>query len=346
MIAKNVWYFLSTPYGLFVHFGVLALAAVLLLYKPVMQFDNRDIAPELLQKESQEIAAIIKEHNPTQVEVGFALDNFSDFDFIKNEFGAVGIVWFLYDPNKVSLEDLERFSIVNGFIEQKSEAAVQDVGDKKLSRFHLRLKFTNDLNFRNFPVDDHRLYIIIKNNHLQLKDVEFVTRPSNFVETVKHEEKGWTLIDTHAFTGFRKEVLQTNGDVTALYSSQAVFSLDYSRSGIHLLIIVLLPLFLLFFVALSVFLVRIPSIYDASNTFMGSLFALTGYLFVLESISPQVGYIMLIDLIYFAILLSTFVIATLSWAGHKLKYHERGLIGTTIEAILILVLFGILYIWR
>ncbi len=345
---KQIWHFLSSPYGLFVHFIFLMGAVSILLYKPITHFNALEEAPYLVSQAYTNIA-------PSQqtaisaipsVEVGFFLDNFAEFDITTNLFTAEGIVWFIYNPNQIALNKLELFSFDKAQMLEKTGPMLTSLSpERTLARYHVRFSFTTNITYRHYPLDDHRLFIVLKNDYLLASDVTYTVSPENFYPSENTHEAGWKRVGHGVYTGYSTMALKPSQANTIVQSPQIVFYLDYDRSGLHFIITLLLPLLLLFFVALSVFLVRVPVIYDASNTFMGSLFALVGYLFVVESLAPSVGYLMLSDLLYFSTLMCTFIVATLSWAGNKLALAMRGLIGTCVELFLILLLYYVLHWW-
>lgn len=343
---NKLFHFLSTPYGLFFHIFFLGATTIAILYEPLKTFSHSDPAPELLPKSAPAVQKAINSHTPAIVEVGFSLSNFAEFDITTNNFIAEGVVWFLFDPEVITLENLQEFSFDKGSMLEKSDPMIKKIGSKTLARFDVRFSFTTNLDYRNFPLDDHRIYMVLKNEHLLAEQVEFIAAKENFTHAPDVEESGWELISSDVRAGYIVTELSGINGHEELVFPRVQFSLDYDRSGIHLLIILFTPLLLLFFTALAVFLVRVPSNFDASNTFMGSLFALISYLFVLETIAPKVGYLMLSDLIYFGTLLCTFTIATLSWWGSNLKHSYRGFIGTTIEFLLLTYLWCVFFLWR
>jgi hypothetical protein len=333
---KPVLRFLSSEYGLFVHFTILCAILSLILYKPVIQFRTLDSAPEHVANNS---------HSVPEVEVGLALENFAEFDILHNRFIAEGIVWFLYD-DPVSISSLEKFSFNKGSIIEKSAPIITMAHGKKMARFHVRFSFTTSLSYRNFPLDDHSISIELKNDSLTASDLKFVSKKENFSQSVDVEMAGWTLVDHQVQAGYGKTVLRHGKDQEVILIPHVIFSLDYDRSGLHLVVIILLPLLMLFFAALAVFLIRVPSLFDASSTFMGSVFALIGYLFVVETISPQVGYMMLSNYMYLSVLVCTFVIAMLGWNANSLSNVMRGFIGTFVELLLVTLLFYFILVWR
>lgn len=343
---SKLFHFLSTPYGLFFHIIFLAAATVAILYNPIQTFSHSDPAPELLTKNSQAVKRAIGDQKPALVEVGFSLSNFAEFDITANNFIAEGVVWFLFDPETIAIEKLQEFSFDKGSMLQKSAPMIKKLGAKTIARFDVRFSFTTNLDYRNFPLDDHRIYMTLKNEYLLADEVEFVATKENFTHAPDVEESGWELVNSDVQTGYTVTELAGAGEHEQLVFPRVSFSLDYDRSGIHLLIMIFTPLLLLFFTALAVFLVRVPTNFDASNTFMGSLFALISYLFVLETLAPKVGYLMLSDLIYLGTLLCTFTIATLSWWGSSLKHSYRGFIGTALEIMLVTYMWGIFHLWR
>lgn len=339
-------FFFISPYGLLPHFLFLLAAVTWLVWTPLHDFMTLDPKPDFLRDSSAAIAKKFARLPSTkktpEVQVGFSLTNFAEFDITNNKFIAEGIVWFLYNPQEISLDKLKEFSFDKGAIREKSEPTTEHRGELDFSRFYVRFNFTTHLSYRNFPLDDHRIFIILKVDDLLLGDVKFLTSIQDFPDSVGGDNPGWVLVSKDAEAGYTEVKLRENETIVV---PRVVFSLDYVRSGVHLLVTILLPLLLLFFVALAVFLIEVPTIFDASSTFMGSLFALTTYLYVIKSVSPDVGYVMLADLLFFAVIFCTFLIANLGWTGSDLQWDQRTIIGAVVELLLVGAFFYILHIW-
>lgn len=341
---KVLKFFFISPYGLLPHFLFLLAAVTWLVWTPLHDFMSLDPKQEIIDENNSIIAEKISTVSKPipLVEVGFSLTNFAEFDITNNKFIAEGIIWFLYKPQEITLEKLKDFSFDKGAILEKSAPTIEHRGHYDFARFYVRFNFTTHLSYRNFPLDDHRIFIILKIDDLLLGDVKFVTSTKDFQEAVIHDNPGWILVNKDAQSGY--SIVQLR-DHESLIVPRVAFSLDYVRSGIHLLVTILLPLLLLFFVALAVFLIDVPAIFDASSTFMGSLFALTTYLYVIKSVSPDIGYVMLADLLYFTVIFCTFLIANLGWTGTDLQWHHRGFIGAFVELLLVGTFYYILHIW-
>lgn len=342
--VKSLGKFLASSSGLFVHLLLLLISSAILIYKPLVEFHVYDKGP-LLEKKETVYAMEPNSKTAPRVEVGFSLENFSTFDVPNNDFQAAGVVWFIFDPKEITLEKLEDFSFNKTEIQFKSKPVTHAYGkNKTLARYFIRLKFVSNLDYRDFPLDDHRIFLVLKNDQLSSKDVEFISSKNNLYIASDHmHHTTWKLTDHNVTTGYDKITLHEHADIEELYYPNVVFSLDYERIGIHLIMLILIPLLFVFFVSLSIFFLQTE---EVSGAYRGVLFSLVGFLFVLETLSPPVGYLTLSDYIYFGVFFWSFLLITLAWEGKRISHVWRGLIGTAIEMGLIAFLFFIFHIWR
>lgn len=336
-LLQSLGNMLASPGGLFIHISLLLATTAFLIYKPLTEFHTYDKGPQLLDVPADQI-----KHVP-EVEVGFSLENFSEFDVENNNFHANGVVWFIYDPKEIELDKIGAFSFKKTNL-TKSTPIIHPYGAKMLARYFVRLEFTSTLDYHDFPLDDHHIFLSLTNELLSSKAVRFVSSKRNvFVEPDHLHFATWKLVDYDAQAGYDKITLKERQDFEEIYYPNVVFSFSYGRVGIHLITLILIPLLFIFFVALSLFLLQSS---EPGDMFSSILFALVGYLFVLQTITPPAGYLILSDYVYFAIFICSFFITTLSFLARNFSRSTRGLMGTAIECGLIALLFIIFRIWR
>ena len=95
---------------------------------------------------------------PASVFVGLQINNVPQFKMLEDQFSIVGNLWFLFDPELVSLHTISQFSFENQISLEKSDPEVKMVGTMILAEFDIRLTFNSELSHRSFPLDNHRLY--------------------------------------------------------------------------------------------------------------------------------------------------------------------------------------------
>src|SRR6185437_10678067 len=105
------------------------------------------VTPEVIKKWGKQ---------PTVVKTGFTITDILRFDILKNDILLTGIVWFEFDPKKVTLESIEKFS----FIKINTEHKYGDyymLDDKVTMRafYYVTLEVRETFDYHRFPLDSH-----------------------------------------------------------------------------------------------------------------------------------------------------------------------------------------------
>lgn len=301
------------PLFQFAVFAISSLCMMALLYVPVTRFNAHDIIPELKPYQSDTL------HGKTPIEIGLHVINFSKSDVIKSDFAFEGAVWFVYDPTKVSREHIGAFALEQGTILYKGEPVYLEKGDREVAYFPIRAEFSVQLQYEKFPLDDHRLHIILKNDALPVDTYYLRAEGKNFTLAPHAQVHNCAIGGAQVQTGTAEHVIRTCSFVEEFKTNQALFLFDCERIDMRHFLNILLPLYMIFFIALfgfsftySVHLTDVPGIVA---TTIPALFA---YRFVIETMSPDVNYFMLSDYLFFLFLaLTFFVFLAVAWGLNK-----------------------------
>ncbi len=259
---------------------------------------------------------------PTRVTVGLFINNFPTLDFVNNDFVFDGIIWFEFDPALISLNTVSKFSFEKGEILSLSEPYNQFVEKKFFARYNLRVRFKSDLNYKLFPFDDHRLDIILVNRAIDPSEMIFRSYSSFFDISPSVQFSGWRLEDLLVKTGFTESTIERSGTQKIISQPRAVFSLYLRRQGSRNIFLIFLPLFVIYIISLFSFAFdpqkNSTLIFGLASAGVTSLL---GYRFVIENMTPKVGYFVLSDRIFILLLLAAlgeFIFAVILVRGGKL----------------------------
>jgi hypothetical protein len=236
------------------------------------------------------------------VTVGLFIDRFQTFDITNNTFVFTGYVWFKYLAGTVSTRNLEQFYFLQGDILERSAPETQVVDQYMLTTFHVKVKFSSVLNYKDFPFDGHRIRISISHNNLSPEEIVFESTERDMTIKSDETQAGWHKIDQDIDTGFLESAIDSYDKRNTQYHPAVTFSIDYERYGIRFILSIFLPLLLIFYVALFGFSLDEGS---ALRNAVGSVTGILGYRFVIDNLSPKVGYFMISDSIFFLILTLT-----------------------------------------
>jgi hypothetical protein len=285
---------------------IVAIAATTIAYKPYSKFVTRESEINVVPVTPQKI----KEWGnvPTRVTVGLYINSFPTLDFVNNDFVFDGILWFEFDPALISLNTVSKFSFERGEILNISEPYTQMIDNKFFARYNLRVRFKSDLSYQLFPFDDHRLDIVLVNRTIQPSEMIFRTYTSFFIISDAIRLTGWEIFDRSVRAGMTQSVLDKYEAQKEVAYPRAVFSISLRRSGTRNLLLILLPLCMLYFISLFSF------AFDP-KTHPGTIFSLasagvTGllsYRFVIEGMTPKVGYFVLSDRLFMLFLAASLV---------------------------------------
>ena len=316
------------------------IIVILLLKKPINTFISTDPPPQV------EVISRQKGHIGYKVEAGMHIENFHEFDLTKNKFILNAIVWFKFNPAVLSLDTIEKFSFEKGDILTKSKPITKLVGNKVLARYRIKFRFTSNLDYRLFPINSHRLYITLTNKSVSPKEMIFEASESGLTLSKNILVPGWKKTRHEIITGYSESLLDRNDPTTKIEHPVLVFQIDFMRSGIRQLLVLFIPLFFMFY--LTLFSLSLGKMQYASRVgvSLGNISAFIGYRFVVEGISPKVGYSMFIDHLFHLLLFISFFVFFISLFTKNREYTLlRGTAILIIHTVFLAAWYYLCYVW-
>lgn len=283
-------------------FQVICIALSLIWFTFVINrrldiFNPRELAPELVHTSPltyQQFGGFA-----SFVTVGLFIDRFQTFDITNNIFVFSGYVWFKHLAGTVSAQNLEQFYFLQGDILERSAPETQIVDQYVLTTFHVKVKFSSLLSYKDFPFDGHRIRLSLSHNNLSPEEIVFVSAERDLIIKTDELQSGWHRIDHFVDTGYLESTIDSYDNRNTQYHPAVTFSIDYERYGVRFILSIFLPLLLIFYVTLFGFSLDEGS---ALHNAVGGVTGILGYRFVIDNLSPKVGYFMISDSIFFLIL--------------------------------------------
>jgi hypothetical protein len=312
-------------------------------FNPLEQYPElQSITPEKIKEWGGE---------PVIVNVGLYITNWHQFDLVKNIFVFDGVVWFEFDPSLIALDTIEKFSFQKGEILQKSEPSTKLIGGKLFAEYKIRLRFTTTLSHQFFPLDDHRIYITLINTYVTPSEVILRSYKSDFTSSPKIIIPEWRQVDHAVRTGYEEDIIDKFDERKIIRYPSVEFMIDFSRIGIRLTLLIFLPVFLIFFVSTFWLSFDPKSTAPILALVTGAVTSLIAYRFVIQGMSPEVGYFLLSDHIFtFFLALScvSFVLALL-WINLRKKTTTmiivRGVLFILFHILFIAFWYYLLFMW-
>ena len=323
---------------------------VLIAYPPYEKFNSFEKKPEIFGIN----ASVLQEWGaePAEVMMGLHIQDFPEFDVINDKFTFSGFVWFKFDPAQVSYDAVDKFVFAKGKIVQKSNPDTWLEGNNLFVKYLVRVEFKTDLNYQSFPLDDHSIYISVVNKFVMPEEVIFRSSIQNFTISPAIYLSGWELVNSEVNYGYSKALLKSGESAHLERYPTVIFSFDIKRFGIQGIMLIFLPLFIVCFIALFALSFDPEKqgsiILGLSSTGIASLVA---YRFVIQSISPHVGYFMLSDQIF--ILFLAFLFAIFMFSMILVRYKKltntlaviRGIVFLLFHVAFLAWWYYLLYWW-
>ena len=208
--------------------------------------------------------------------------------------------WFEFNPLLVSLDTLSNFSFNNAEIKHISKPETRKMGQNLvLATYDIVINFNSELNYKFFPMDDHVITLVMKNNAVSPHEILFESDKRFLVLKTKIDDLGWKQFYHSIETGYVREDFNLMDKNMSIEHPAVQFSIFYARAGVKYTLILLLPMLVFIIVMLTAF------SYDPGKYFSSimvangaSLSGLIAYRFVIENMSPKVGYFMLSDILF------------------------------------------------
>lgn len=256
--------------------------------------------------------------DPVVVDVGMYISNWVEFKIVENDFIFDGVIWFQFDPAVISLDTIGKFAFEKGEILKKSEPDTKLIEGRLFAEYKIRLKFTTTLSNQFFPLDDHRIYITMTNTFVSPAEMIFRSFQSDFVMSSKIEIPGWRNVDRAVRAGYEEERYDKFDDRKVVRYPSVLFALDFARSGIRLILLIFLPVFLIFFISLFWFGFEPKDSRSIMMLTTSAITSLIAYRFVIQGLSPGGGYFLLSDHIFTFFLAMSFIsfVLSLLWISY------------------------------
>jgi hypothetical protein len=301
MNAREKWQLLCikivTPTAQFIGLSVVAIVMILMARHAFLSFSSNEPSPKVFSTTPRQV----KEWggNTTEVLVGLHVNNFPEFDIVNNKFTIDAIIWFEFDPALVSLETVEKFSFDKGDIIKKTTSDTKVIEGKFFAQFNITVKFTTNLLFEMFPLDDHRIYLTLTNKFVSPSEMMYQAFISGFTLSEDMFVAGWQPVGHNVLTGYSEARLDEGDTKKLVLNPKVVFSIDFKRFGTQRIFLIFMPIFLMFFIGVLSFAFDPTKERRISMSLaLGAVTAMLSYRFVIQGMSPQTGYFLLSDYIF------------------------------------------------
>jgi hypothetical protein len=278
--------------------------------------------------------------NSLPVNVSLNIQHFSEFDIVHDSMTFEGNIWFKFNPKELTEAELENFSFELGEIKQKVKIVDKIDKNKRIIGYSIRVSLISNLNYRLFPVDDHKIYIILTNHQLKEKKINFV--PDQFLLNSDITIQDWVVNKIFHGSGKVETNIQVHGE--NIDFPAMIYQIDIMRYGNREILLILVPIFAMLFLSFILFSFNDYDFQIVTIT-ASSIATFIAYRFTVDNLMPKVGYITLADNIFlFFFVLSILVFYFSCFHSPKLNRY-RGMILIFLYIFSMSWLYYMLFIW-
>lgn len=287
------------------------------------------------------------------VHVGIYITSIHDIDFKNKEYTATFWLWLKY--KNPELDFINNLEIPNAKTVEKTFTTIDTTGGVIFLQMKIQCIIKDSWKISNFPFDEQKLRIFVENSQYDASSMIFVADTLGEHFDKRYTLRGWTIDSCIIATG--KKVYQTAfGNETAVkqeseYSSFRV-RLSVTRESIGLFWKMFIGMYLAFFISYICFYIHSDSMDSRFGLSVGSLFAVVGNKYIIDSALPDSASFTLVDTLHvITLLFILFVIAANAYSLRLIKQnqHERAIRFDNRIAVVSLVVYLLLnawFIWR
>ena len=178
----------------------------------------------------------------------------------------------------------------------KSDPIVKFIDQEVLVCYNIQALVKGRLNYKQFPIGDHKLVLSLHNKNLSAREMCLNSRPDYLTLSDDLLIYDWKASEKTVLTGYTSATLNEQKNISVTYPS-AIFVINFDNVGIKDLISLYFPLLVLFFIGLFSLFFELGS--ESRLTFIAaSVPILVLFRMVIDGVSPQVGYTTHIDFFY------------------------------------------------
>lgn len=236
----------------------------------------------------------------TKVRTGLFIKNFPTFDVPNNHFVVDAVLWFECNKNELMLKTLDEFSFDNSEILYKSPPSISFRHDKMLVIYDIILEVATDLDFRRFPLEDHRVSLVLTNTAVTPNEMYFDDDINGISLRISDRlfTTNWLVHSLKKQPGYTTVHIDAHHPQKVIRTPKVVFTINFQKAGINKILIIFVPLFLTILLALLTFLLSFNSTAAKTTLSVTAVTALLGYRFVIQQLSPRVGYFTITDQLF------------------------------------------------
>lgn len=261
---------------------------------------------------------------PDTVYTGIYITSIHDIDFKQKEYSINLWLWLKY-KNK-EFDFMQNLEVPQAKNFTKSYSTLDTSGNKVYLLMKLQCVMKDSWKLNNFPFDRQKLRLSFENSQFDSESLVFAPDTFGSHFDPRFVVNGWT-IDTFKVTSKIKSYETAFGDPTldkphSEYSSYRV-NIELKREAMGLFWKMFIGMYLAFCIAYVCFFIHADSVESRFGLSVGSLFAIIGNKYVIDSALPETSSFTLVDTLHGITLFFVFIIIVgTALALHLVKKYD------------------------
>ena len=287
------------------------------------------------------------------VRVGIYITSIHNIDFKQKEFTATFWLWLKYKNPK--LDFVNNLEVPNAKTVEKAFSTIDTSGGRIFQQMKLQCVLKESWKTSNFPFDEQKLRIFLENSQFDAASMVFVedTLGNHFDE--RFALRGWNIDSCIISSG--KKTYQTAFGSESAVKQESVYSsfrlrLSITREAGGIFWKMFIGMYLAFFISFICFYIHSDSMDSRFGLSVGSLFAVVGNKYIVDSALPESTTFTLVDTLHgITLFFILIIIAANAYSLRLIKQNkiQRSVQFDNITALFVIVLYVLLntwFIWR
>lgn len=270
-------------------------------------------------------SVIAQEIRPDTVSVGVYITSIHDIDFREKEYAITFWLWLKY-KNK-DFDFLKNLEVPQAKTVEKSFSLVDSSGDKIYMQMKLQCVMKDSWRISNFPFDRQIMRVGIENSQFDSRYLIFVPDTVGNHFDPRFTLRGWSIDSCIVSNGIRSYETGFGDEKLAKphteYSTFRV-RLAITRDASGLFWKMFLGMYIAFLIAYTCFFIHADGIDSRFGLSVGSLFAVVGNKYIIDSSLPESTSFTLVDTLHgLTLFFIFFVIAATAWSLKLVKEDKH-----------------------
>jgi hypothetical protein len=291
--------------------------------------------------------------HPDTVHVGIYITSIHDIDFKQKEYTATFWLWLKYENPKLDFEN--NLEIPTAKTVDKTFSTCDTSDGKIFLQMKLQCVLKDSWKISNFPFDEQKLRISLENSQFDASSMVFVVDSAGQHFDDRFTLRGWNIDSCILTSG--KRTYQTafgsesNGKQVTEYSAFRV-RLSIARDAGGLFWKMFIGMYLAFLISYICFFIHSDSMDSRFGLSVGSLFAVVGNKYIIDSSLPDSTSFTLVDTLHGITMF--FILVVIASSAYSLRLIKENKLQKSVRidyrmAVIILISYLALnafFIWR